>query len=46
MKMDLNAIIAQMETGEQDAALAALQSYNKEVKRGAEGWCSVHAVIE
>ncbi|XP_059192068.1 synembryn-A [Centropristis striata] len=31
MKMDLNAIIEQMETGEQDTALTALQSYNKEM---------------
>ncbi|XP_029910368.1 chaperone Ric-8A isoform X2 [Myripristis murdjan] len=30
MKMDLNAIIEQMETGDQDAALVALQTYNKE----------------
>ncbi|KAG7522854.1 hypothetical protein JOB18_032239 [Solea senegalensis] len=33
MKMDLHAIIEQMETGEQDAALAALQSYNKEMNQ-------------
>ncbi|XP_040894360.1 synembryn-A [Toxotes jaculatrix] len=33
MKMDLNAIIEQMETGEQDTALAALQSYNKEMNQ-------------
>lgn len=32
MKMDLNTIIEQMETGEQDTAFTALQSYNKEVK--------------
>lgn len=32
MKMDLNAIIEKMETGDQDAALLALQTYNKEVK--------------
>lgn len=31
MTMDLNTIIEQMETGEQDAALTALQGYNKEV---------------
>ncbi|XP_033491111.1 chaperone Ric-8A isoform X1 [Epinephelus lanceolatus] len=31
MKMDLNVIIEQMETGEQDTALTALQSYNKEM---------------
>ncbi|KAM4619196.1 chaperone Ric-8A [Polymixia lowei] len=30
MKMDLNAIIEQMETGDQDAALVALQTYTKE----------------
>ncbi|XP_063052145.1 synembryn-A [Engraulis encrasicolus] len=30
MKMDLNAIIEKMETGDQDAALVALQTYNKE----------------
>ncbi|XP_048113362.1 synembryn-A isoform X1 [Alosa alosa] len=30
MKMDLNAIIEKMETGDQDAALIALQTYNKE----------------
>ncbi|KAG9334391.1 hypothetical protein JZ751_008140 [Albula glossodonta] len=30
MKMDLNAIIEKMETGDQDAALTALQAYNKE----------------
>ncbi|XP_035251813.1 synembryn-A isoform X3 [Anguilla anguilla] len=30
MKMDLNAIIEKMETGDQDAALMALQAYNKE----------------
>ncbi|XP_062403213.1 synembryn-A [Sardina pilchardus] len=30
MKMDLNAIIEKMETGDQDAALLALQTYNKE----------------
>lgn len=31
LKMDLNTIIEQMETGEQDTALTALQTYNKEV---------------
>ncbi|XP_037624433.1 synembryn-A [Sebastes umbrosus] len=31
MKMDLSATIKQMETGEQDTALTALQSYNKEM---------------
>lgn len=31
MKMDLNGIIEKMETGDQDAALTALQIYNKEV---------------
>ncbi|XP_031724028.1 chaperone Ric-8A [Anarrhichthys ocellatus] len=31
MNMDLKGTIEQMETGEQDAALAALQSYNKEM---------------
>ncbi|XP_031141301.1 synembryn-A isoform X2 [Sander lucioperca] len=31
MKMDLKGIIEQMETGEQDAALTALQSYNREM---------------
>lgn len=31
MKMDLNTIIEKMKTGEQDAALMALQAYNKEV---------------
>ncbi len=31
MKMDLNAIIEKMETGDQDAALTALQTFNKEV---------------
>ncbi|XP_033997090.1 synembryn-A [Trematomus bernacchii] len=31
MKMDLNSIIEQMETGEQDSALTALQSYNQEM---------------
>uniref|UniRef100_A0A8D3D7Z6 Synembryn n=1 Tax=Scophthalmus maximus TaxID=52904 RepID=A0A8D3D7Z6_SCOMX len=30
LRMDLSAIIEQMETGEQDAALTALQGYNKE----------------
>ncbi|XP_018621203.1 chaperone Ric-8A isoform X2 [Scleropages formosus] len=30
MKMDLKAIIEKMETGDQDAALMALQAYNKE----------------
>ncbi|XP_016124732.1 synembryn-A-like [Sinocyclocheilus grahami] len=30
MKMDLNAIIEKMETGDQDAALTALQTFNKE----------------
>ncbi|KAG7473786.1 hypothetical protein MATL_G00099410 [Megalops atlanticus] len=30
MKMDLNSIIEKMETGDQDAALTALQAYNKE----------------
>lgn len=30
--MDVKAIIEQLETGEQDIALTALQSYNKEVK--------------
>lgn len=30
-KMDVKAIIEQLETGEQDIALRALQSYNKEV---------------
>ncbi|KAM6973155.1 chaperone Ric-8A [Aplochiton taeniatus] len=30
MKMDLNAIVEKMETGDQDAALMALQTYNKE----------------
>uniref|UniRef100_A0A3B4ZEJ0 Synembryn n=1 Tax=Stegastes partitus TaxID=144197 RepID=A0A3B4ZEJ0_9TELE len=33
MKMDLNAIIEQMETGDQDSALTALQSYNKEMNQ-------------
>uniref|UniRef100_A0A8P4KJJ7 Synembryn n=1 Tax=Dicentrarchus labrax TaxID=13489 RepID=A0A8P4KJJ7_DICLA len=33
VKMDLNAILEQMETGEQDSALAALQSYNKEMNQ-------------
>ncbi|XP_038563030.1 synembryn-A isoform X1 [Micropterus salmoides] len=33
MKMDLNAIIEQMETGEQDSALATLQSYNIEMNQ-------------
>ncbi|XP_071344839.1 chaperone Ric-8A isoform X2 [Trachinotus anak] len=33
MKIDLSAIIEQMETGEQDAALTALQSYNKEMNQ-------------
>ncbi|XP_060892428.1 synembryn-A [Labrus mixtus] len=33
MKMDLNVTIEQMETGEQDAALKALQSYNKEMNQ-------------
>ncbi|GAA6221212.1 synembryn-A isoform X2 [Lates japonicus] len=33
MKMDLNTIIEQMETGEQDTALTALQSYNKEMNQ-------------
>ncbi|KAK5867972.1 hypothetical protein PBY51_012423 [Eleginops maclovinus] len=31
MKVDLNSIIEQMETGEQDSALTALQSYNREM---------------
>ncbi|XP_035013114.2 synembryn-A isoform X1 [Hippoglossus stenolepis] len=31
MKMDLSAILEQMETGEQDTALTALQSYTKEM---------------
>ncbi|XP_029290566.1 chaperone Ric-8A [Cottoperca gobio] len=31
MKMDLNAIIEQMETGKQDSALTALQSYSQEM---------------
>uniref|UniRef100_A0AAQ5XJT8 Synembryn n=1 Tax=Amphiprion ocellaris TaxID=80972 RepID=A0AAQ5XJT8_AMPOC len=34
-KMDLNAIVEQMETGDQDSALAALQSYTKEVNINA-----------
>ncbi|KAM7396103.1 hypothetical protein PAMP_019172 [Pampus punctatissimus] len=33
MKMDLNAIIEQIETGEQDSALTALQSYIKEMNQ-------------
>lgn len=33
MKMDLNDIIEQIETGEQDSALTALQSYNKEMNQ-------------
>ncbi|XP_034541815.1 synembryn-A [Notolabrus celidotus] len=33
MKMDLNVTIEQMETGEQDAALTALQSFNKEMNQ-------------
>ncbi|XP_053283619.1 synembryn-A [Pleuronectes platessa] len=33
MKMDLSAIIEQMETGEQDTALTALQSYTKEMNQ-------------
>nr|XP_019961087.1 PREDICTED: synembryn-A-like [Paralichthys olivaceus] len=33
MKMDLSAIIEQMETGEQDTALTALQSYNTEMNQ-------------
>ncbi|XP_035809320.2 synembryn-A isoform X1 [Amphiprion ocellaris] len=32
-KMDLNAIVEQMETGDQDSALAALQSYTKEMNQ-------------
>lgn len=40
--MDLQALIAHMETGEQDAVLAALQGFNREVRMrgrgcGAEG---------
>ncbi|XP_076878426.1 chaperone Ric-8A [Brachyhypopomus gauderio] len=31
MKMDLNVVIKKMETGEQDAALTALQTYNQEM---------------
>ncbi len=31
MKMDINAIIEKMETGDQDAALTSLQTFNKEV---------------
>uniref|UniRef100_A0A3B3REE1 Synembryn n=1 Tax=Paramormyrops kingsleyae TaxID=1676925 RepID=A0A3B3REE1_9TELE len=34
--MDLNTIIEKMKTGEQDAALMALQAYNKEVNRLGE----------
>uniref|UniRef100_A0A3B4VBB0 Synembryn n=1 Tax=Seriola dumerili TaxID=41447 RepID=A0A3B4VBB0_SERDU len=33
MKIDLSTIIEQMQTGEQDAALTALQSYNKEMNQ-------------
>uniref|UniRef100_A0A8D2ZRX0 Synembryn n=1 Tax=Scophthalmus maximus TaxID=52904 RepID=A0A8D2ZRX0_SCOMX len=33
LRMDLSAIIEQMETGEQDAALTALQGYNKEMNQ-------------
>ncbi|KAE8296848.1 Synembryn-A Protein Ric-8A [Larimichthys crocea] len=33
MKMDLNGIIEQMESGGQDAALTALQSYNQEMNQ-------------
>ncbi|XP_062245657.1 synembryn-A [Platichthys flesus] len=33
MKMDLSAIIEQMETGEQDTALTALQSFTKEMNQ-------------
>ncbi|XP_056244092.1 synembryn-A isoform X2 [Seriola aureovittata] len=33
MKIDLSSIIEQMQTGEQDAALTALQSYNKEMNQ-------------
>uniref|UniRef100_A0A672FI23 Synembryn n=1 Tax=Salarias fasciatus TaxID=181472 RepID=A0A672FI23_SALFA len=32
-KMDLHSIIEQLETGEQDAALAALQGYNQEMSQ-------------
>lgn len=31
MEMDVKAVIERMETGDQDAALTALQSFNKEV---------------
>ncbi|XP_041795240.1 synembryn-A [Chelmon rostratus] len=33
MEMDISAIIEQMETGEQDSALTALQRYNKEMNQ-------------
>ncbi|XP_069575713.1 synembryn-A [Brachyistius frenatus] len=33
MKMDLNAILEQMETGDQDAALTALHGYNREMNQ-------------
>lgn len=38
MEMDISAIIEQMETGEQDSALTALQSYNKEVNISTAAW--------
>lgn len=38
MKMDVDAIIDKMETGEQDTVLAALQSFNKEVNISSAAW--------
>lgn len=41
MKMDLNGIIEQIEAGDQDSALTALQSYNKEVNISSVMKCEV-----
>lgn len=48
MKMDLTAIIEQIETGQQDAVFTALRSYIKEVTlnslimRDLRGECDAH----
>lgn len=46
MKMDLNAIIEKMETGDQDAALTALQIYNKEVNISILGGTVDFSIME
>lgn len=48
-KMDLQGLIEQMETGEQDTVLTVLQSFNKQVnkhlEREGEGWAPPAAAL-